>query len=422
MPKSRVGIIGVAPEGASSLSPSARRMVRQAELVLGGKRLIRLFPSLAGEKFVIKNNLAEVAGLIKANLGLKRMVVLASGDPNFFGIARYLTERLGRDAVDIIPNVSAMQIAFARIKESWDDAALVSVHSRPIEDIVETVRSSSKVGIFTDNRNTPNRIARLLRDNGLDNCRVYICQDLGSRKELIVSTYLTELGSMKFSPLSIMILIKDNETEASLNEQFLGIPEEKFYQREGSHLITKLEVRAVSLAKMCLNEYSTVWDIGAGSGAVSIEASLMARRGAVFAIEKNSRDVAIIRENIKRFGRSNIKVIKALAPDKLEELPDPMAVFIGGSGGNMTAILDCACRRLRPGGRIVINIATLENLGRAVNGLEANGFTVDITLLHFYLVHKIIVGVYFRPGNRSPRLQRFLLIQDKGPHFPFHID
>ncbi len=195
MPKSRVYIIGVAPEGAASLSRLTRRRVMRAEMVFGGERLLQMFPNLTVEKVVIKNNLAEVVRLIKANLGLKRLVVLASGDPNFFGIAEYLTTKLGKAAVEIAPNVSAMQLAFARIKESWDDAVLVSVHSRPVEDIIETVRSSNKIGIFTDDRHTPDKIARLLLKHGIENCRAYVCQDLGGQKEHIISTHLDRLRS-----------------------------------------------------------------------------------------------------------------------------------------------------------------------------------------------------------------------------------
>lgn len=381
MAEAKVYIIGVAPEGAASLSPAARRLLARAELIFGGERLLRLFPALTAEKVVIKNNLAELADMIKANLGVRRMAVLASGDPDFFGIARYLTIRLGKEAIEIVPNISAMQVAFARIKESWDDAALVSVHSRPIEDIVETVRVNSKIGIFTDDKNTPTQIARVLRRQGIDDCRVYVCQDLGSQKEQIISTNLARLSkARRLSPLSTMILIK--EAKESLNGPLFGMPDDRFRQREGNSLITKQEVRAVSLAQLALNENSVVWDIGAGSGAVSIEASLLAKRGTVFSIEKNPKDIAIVRENIRRFRRYNIKVVKALAPDKLDELPDPTAVFVGGSGGKMKAILDSVCRRLKPGGRIVVNVATLENLHRAIGGLEANGFSAETTLVN----------------------------------------
>ena len=375
MPKNKVCIIGVAPGG--SLLPEARRLLDGAEMVFGGRRLLGMFPSLGGEKIVIKNNLAEIASLIKRNLGRKRMVVLASGDPNFYGIARYLTAKLGKNAVDIIPNVSAMQLAFARIRESWEDAVFVSVHSRPIADIVAAVRSNDKLGIFTDGEHTPAAIARVLREHGVDGYKAYVCQDLGGKDEKVVKTGLSNLARMKFSPLNVLVLLR--EKPRARPRQIFGIPEASFHRREG--LITKQEVRAVSLSKMHLTDEGVLWDIGAGSGAVSIEASFLLRKGRVFAIEKNQKDVAIIRKNIRKFNVPNVEVVPAFAPDGLDRLPDPTAVFIGGSGGRMEEILNVACRRLKPGGRIVINIVVLENLSAAVNALKARGFVTDVTLV-----------------------------------------
>ncbi len=383
MPEDKVFIIGVGADGVSSLPPEAYQLVHESEIVFGGKRLLNMFPSISGQKVIIKNNLDEAADLIKVNLRHKRMVVLTSGDPGLFGIARYLTAKLGKDAFEIIPNVSAMQLAFARIKESWDDAILISVHSRPIEDIIDRVRSSHKMGIFTDDKHTPGKIAGVLQKHGIDNCRAYVCQDLGSEQENIIATDLYSLKKAEFSPLNILILIRDAQ-EAGGNvptQQLLGIPDEKFHRLEEG-LITKMEVRAVSLARLCLTANSIIWDIGAGSGGVSIEASLLASKGSVFAIEKNSEAVAVIGENIRRFDRHNIKVIQALAPEHLDRLPDPDAVFIGGSGGRMGEILRLACNRLQPGGRIVINAATLETLHTAVESLKANGFAVEVTLVN----------------------------------------
>ncbi len=379
MPKDRVYILGMAPDGAASLLPQARRIVKRAEIVLGGKRLLDAFPSLNGEKIAIGNNLAEVSDLIKSNLGHKRIVILASGDPNFFGIASYLTGKLGKDAVEIIPNVSAMQVAFARIRESWDNAVFVSVHSRPIEDIVETVRSNHKVCIFTDDEHTPANIARVLLEHGINGYRAYVCQNLGARNEKITATDLYSLKRKRFPPLNTLILLR--EKSEARPQPILGIPEASFHRRRDG-LITKQEVRAVSLAKMGLTDESVLWDIGAGSGAVSIEASFLARRGRIYAIEKNDADVAIIKKNLRKFHALNIEVVHTSAPVGLDKLPDPTAVFIGGSGGRMEEILDLACRRLRPGGRIVINIVTLENLSIAVNTLKARGFVPDMTLVN----------------------------------------
>ena len=385
MLKDKVYIIGVAPDGASSLCSEARRLVNRAEIVLGGKRLLDMFPSLTGEKITVTNNLAEVTDLIKTNLEQKRMVVLASGDPDFYGIAKHVTSKLGKDVFEIIPNVSAIQLAFARIKESWEDAALVSVHSRPIEDIVETVRSNYKIGIFTDDEHTPATIARVLLEHRVDGYQAYVCQNLGSKDEKVIETDLPGLCQVKSSPLNILILLRvqPKPPEGTHNPRRLGIPDEEFHQRRAKEgLITKQEVRAVSLSKMCLTEDSVLWDIGAGSGAVSVEASFLVRKGRIYAIEKNDTDVAIIKKNLQKFQAPNVEVVQTFAPDNLDELPDPTAVFIGGSGGRMEEILDFVSRRLKPGGRIVINIVALENLSAAVNALKARGFVPEVTLVN----------------------------------------
>jgi precorrin-6Y C5,15-methyltransferase (decarboxylating) len=385
MPGDKVSIIGIAPEGVSSLRPEARRLVDQADLVFGGSRLLDMFPSLAGEKITISKHLTRVTDTIKSNLGRKRIVVLASGDPSFYGIASYLAAKLGRDAVAVLPNVSAMQIAFARIKESWEDAALVSVHGRPIEDIVDTVRSNRKIGIFTDDEHTPGEIARVLLENGVDGYRAYVCQNLGEKDEKVIKTDLPGLRERNFAPLNTVILLKDQPKGpmGPSRLRYLGIPDEEFQQRRPKGgLITKQEIRAVSLVRMRLGDESILWDIGAGSGAVSIEASFLIRKGRIYAIEKNDADVAIIKKNIRKFQASNVTVVPAFAPDGLDKLPAPTTVFIGGSGGRMEEILDLVCHRLKPGGRIVINIVALENLAAVVKALRTRGFTPDVTLVN----------------------------------------
>lgn len=379
MPKAKVYIIGVAPDGASSLHYEARRLVNRAEMVFGGKRLLDMFPSLTGEKVAIRNNLAEIADLIKKNVRQRRIVVLASGDPGFYGIANYLIGKLGKDSLEIIPNVSAMQVAFSRIKESWEDAVFVSAHARPVEDIVETVRSNHKIGIFTDDKHTPASIARVLLERGVDGYRAYVCQNLGEKDEEVIETELHNLVGMKFPPLNVLILLRGKAKKRP--QQILGIPETSFYRRRYG-LITKQEVRAISLAKMRLSDESVLWDIGAGSGAVSIEASFLVRKGRIYAIEKNDADIAIIKKNVRKFRAANVEVVQAFAPDGLGELPDPTTVFVGGSGGRLTEILELAGRRLKPGGRIVINIAVLENLRAAIDALKVIGFVTEVTLIN----------------------------------------
>lgn len=161
-----------------------------------------------------------------------------------------------------------------------------------------------------------------------------------------------------------------------------GIPEDEFHYRQPRRgLITKTEVRVLSLAKLRIREESVVWDIGAGSGSVAIEAALIARKGSVWAIEKNAEDMENVTQNIEKFGVGNVTAMNARAPERLNEFPDPDAVFIGGSGGEMREILEIVWKRLRPGGRVVVNAITLDNSYEAVSSMKELGFEVEATLV-----------------------------------------
>jgi precorrin-6B C5,15-methyltransferase / cobalt-precorrin-6B C5,C15-methyltransferase len=382
MSRNKILIIGLPPQGFSTLNPGLKRRVSNAEILFCGNRFFKGLPTIQGKIHIIGDNLDEFITIIKSNIGHKRIVILASGDPNFFGIARYLVSKLGKNAIEIIPSISSMQIAFARIKESWDDAVFLSVHSRPIGKIIETVSANNKICLLTDEKNNPIEIARILRQSGITNRRVYVCQDLGSDKEKIIRTNLLNVENSKYSPLNIMIIIRD-DNKYTMGHPVFGLSDDYFKRRNANKsLITKLEIRAVSLARLSLNEESTIWDIGAGTGAVSIEAASLSRKGQVIAIEKNEADVRVIKENIRRSGKHNIKVIHSTAPDGLENIPDPTAVFIGGSGGNLDGILKLVSKRLKNGGRVVINIATIDRLQAACNELKINGFSSDVTLLN----------------------------------------
>lgn len=180
----------------------------------------------------------------------------------------------------------------------------------------------------------------------------------------------------------------------------LGIPDAEFHQRTPlKGLITKAEVRVIALSKMRLREDSVAWDIGAGSGSVSIEAALLARRGAVYAIEKNAEDAENVRRNIQKFGVANVHLTVGTAPDGLDAWPDPDAVFVGGTAGRMEAIVRVACRRLRPGGRIVVDCATVENLAEAMSSLKALDMEIDATLVNIARSKDIIGLTRFEALN-----------------------
>lgn len=356
----KVYIVGIGDSGVDSLGREALRVIEQAEMLIGGDRHLEFFASHPAEKFPIRDNLKHVVARIQSEA--RRVVVLASGDPLFYGIAGYLSNKVGRDRLEVIPNISSMQLAFARLKEPWQDATLVSCHAKPVEEIIDIVRDAKKIGMFTDDENTPGRIAKELLEAGVGAFQAYVCENLGGADERIIEADLTELPGMTFAPLNVLILIKKTEVGTFQRKDWtLGIPEEAFYQRQPlKGLITKTEVRVISLAKMRIRPGNVVWDIGAGSGSVSIETALLGAR--VWAIEKNKEDCDIIHKNIEKFGTRDVTVINGLAPAALANLPEPEAIFIGGSGGDMPELIRCCQARLKPGGRLVINVATIEHL------------------------------------------------------------
>src|SRR3989338_6727219 len=207
--KDKVHIVGVLDDGVLSLPLKTLKIMQDAGLIFGGERHLALFPNHTAKKIPIKSNLKGAAETIRSNLGRLQMTVLASGDPNFYGIAKYLVGKLGKEAVEIIPNVSSMQLAFARIKESWEEAYLGSVHARPIEGIVESVRNAEKAGLFTDDAHTPSVIAKALLEKGVENRTAYVCENLGGEDERITQTDLKGLLTMAFSQLNVLIILKE---------------------------------------------------------------------------------------------------------------------------------------------------------------------------------------------------------------------
>lgn len=379
-----IQVVGVGNEGRESLRPRALAIVHQAEVLAGGKRLLDLFPEVQAERVRIGAEVNEVLARLAIRRGEKRIVVLATGDPNFFGITRVLLRHVPRESLEILPNVSAMQWAFAKVVEPWEDVTFLSVHGRTMERLPELVRGRSKLCLFTDETNSPPAIARALLAAGLNGYRAIVCEALGGPQERVTETTLAVLADMTIHPLNTLILLATRETREAEPAWTPGLPEEVFDHRTPKlGLITKREIRVLSLARMQLRPTSIVWDIGAGSGSVSIEAAKIARYGQIYAVEKNAEDVEIIRRNAAKFEVPHVQALHAKAPAGLETLADPDAIFIGGSGGALREILLVASGRLRADGRIVVNAITLDTLHDAVSafrdlGLEHEAILVSV--------------------------------------------
>ncbi len=377
-----VTVIGIGDDGCLSLSSRAVGVVAKAQVLVGGERHLEFFPQFQGTKLVIKNNLTELVAKIETLAQENHVAVLASGDPLFFGIGGLIVKKLGLDSVEILPHVSSMQLAFSKIGMKWDDAIWVSLHGKPIKGMLTKIRSAHKVALFTDAENSPSRIAQYLLDYGENNLKVWVCENLGGIDERIREFSVQDLANCKdTSDLNVVILLRGSSWNPPSIIPFLH--EEDFAKRMPKKgLITKREVRLLSLGFLNLKKDSVVWDIGAGSGSVSIEAAMLCREGEVCAIEIDPEGVAICKENLITHRIDNVTVIEGLAPEALKGLPQPDAVFIGGSKGNMRPILDFVLEQLQEGGRLVVNAITLENINEAYSYFKEKEMNPEVTLLN----------------------------------------
>ena len=376
MAQEKIYLIGAGITGWEGFGAKALEVINRAEVLIGHQRHLDIFPDFPGEKQALEE-LSIMLDYLKSTE--KRVVVLGSGDPNFFGIARFLLRNLPKERVEIFPNVTSIQYAFARIREPWDDAIFVSVHGRGLKGAIDRIVAAEKAAVLTDATNTPAMIARELIHRGADGFEAWLCEDMGLPTEKFTRTDVRGLAEMTASPLNILILIKAWELNLQ-HYPVIGIDDDEF--ATAKKLITKQEVRSVTLGKLKLQDDLVMWDIGAGSGSVSIEASNLMPNGKIYALEKNPQYLVFIRDNLKKFVARNVMLIESYAPEGLEELPDPDRVFIGGSGGMLEEIIDAVDRRLKAEGVIVLNAVTLDTLTKAVEFLEDHGYSVEVTCVN----------------------------------------
>lgn len=397
-PIEKCRIVGVLDDGIASLSHTALAHLQQAQLVIGGQRTLQLFaPQIhpAAEQRDLTGALSQVPEWVRsAQAAGQRVVVLATGDPLCHGIAAYLASRLCIEALEVLPNVSTLQLACARLGLPWQDMKFSSVHSKDAGDwvagsgpghglyaLLRDIRQHDRLAVLTSPDNTPDRIARMLVTEGMaDDFEMAVVERLCQPEERVVSGLsLHAATQVPFADPNVVLLWRARPRAPQV---LFGLPDTSFEQRHPDKgLITKNEVRAVSLARMQLRLDSVVWDIGAGSGSVGLEAARLCRQGHVYAIEKNADDSAIVGRNRQAMGISNHTLVHGKAPEGLQHWADPDAVFIGGSGGELAELIVLVLQRLRPEGWLVMNFVTLENLGTAVETLKSLGVSWDVLQL-----------------------------------------
>jgi len=367
-----VAIVGLGL-GPEDLTEAQSRVIERAEVLVGGRRHLGYFSDHRAEKREITRDLDGLVDFIRAKMATCAVVVLASGDPLFYGIGGRLIQALGPDNVTVYSNITAVAAAFARVKVPWETAAVVSLHGRSqLGDLWRALESHDHVAVFTDPSHNPAWLAQALLEKGVDNWRMAVLEQMGGPEESIRWLDLASAVNCHVQEPNLVILQRQAPKPRPLT---LGAPDHWYAHTQG--LITKAEVRVISLAKLRLAAAHVLWDLGAGSGSVAIEAALFVTRGQIFAVEKDPARVAMIRANASCFKVSHLTVVEGRVPEGLDKLPRPDRIFIGGGGKDLGRIIRSAAGYLQPGGVIVVNTVLLANIGAARQAMEEMHMVVD---------------------------------------------
>lgn len=376
-----ISVVGIGLDGKQGLAKNVQKIVDRATVLAGGQRHLSYFTDHPAQKLELTNLNSGIEQICQLQSDSQAVVILTSGDPLFFGLGRLLLEKCDRTQIRFYPHLSSVQLAFNRLQIPWQDADLISVHGRSIEQLVKLFKQGKKkIAILTDGNNNPAAIARLLIALELPVVySFYVCENLGGEDEKVShfsATKVFQLSQLEqddFAPLNVLILLREAQTEAlDLTKlPLVGLPDSSFLSfgdRPG--LITKKEVRLAILGELALRPKQTVWDIGAGTGSVSIEIARLCPDSQIFAVEKTSIGSTLIAKNSQRFQLNNIINVNGKAPEVLLNLPPSDRIFIGGSGGNIADILTTCSHKLTAEGLIVMAFTTIEYQIQAINWLS----------------------------------------------------
>ena len=362
-------MVGLGLEGVASASPRGRRLLAQAEVIAGTERHLALVDSGRARSLHWDGVPAHLEALLAGHESTPT-VLLASGDPNLFGIGAVLVERLGPGAVDVEPSVSSLQLALARARVPAAGTALLSAHGRPLAAAAGQAARSRRAAILTDPGHDPAAVAAALRQAGVEaDARLVVCEQLGGPNERVREGTVGSPPPGPFDSLSVVVLAR-----LAAPGPGIGRPETEYEHEAGQ--VTKSEVRAITLAALDPGPEDVVWDVGAGSGSVAIEAGRLATRGAVYAVERRPSRAEQARRNAARSW--NVEVLTGEALELLPGLPAPDAVFLGGGGQQIGALVELSARRLGERrsplpGRLVAGLATLESVVEATTAVRRAG-------------------------------------------------
>lgn len=375
-PKRQLYLVGIGMGNENNRTVEAEQICRSADLLIGAGRMLQSVKT-EGKAVFESYKPDEIAVYLAEHPQYETAAVLLSGDIGFYSGAKKLYDAIdhtkGLEQLEIHPvsGISSVVYFCGKLGVPWEDVHLLSLHGRK-QNLIDAVKYHEKVFALCGEKDGIPKICRKLKEYGLGDVKIAVGTDLSYEQEQIVQGSAESFLEADFAPLSVL-LICNPDVEKRIGH---GLDDDLFLR--GKVPMTKSEVRSISLSKLRLHKDAVVWDIGAGTGSVSIEAALLARDGSVYAIEKKDEAIELLEQNKRKFGTDNLKIIKGLAPEALQNLPVPTHAFIGGSSGNLRQILEVLLKQ-NPKVRIVINAIALETVAEAMQCLKTMAFTdVDI--------------------------------------------
>lgn len=396
--KRKIYLVGVGPGNRELLTAEARSALDGCDAVIGAKSVVETLGTKKTTYFEFTPD--GVKKVLEEHSSVRRAAVVMRGDVGFFSGAKKMLEAFENEDVTVIPGISSIVCFASKLGVSWDDAATVSLHGRD-GNVIRTVDENKKTFVLTGGDNTVRKICAKLCDYGFGDLSVAVGEKLTYPDEKITRGSAAEISLRDCDPLSVMYI----ENPAASRRVRRGIPDDEFIR--GDVPITKSEVRSISLSKLAPEYDSVVWDVGAGTGSVSVECALASPNGRVYAIEKEADAVDLIEKNKIKFRADNIEVTCGAAPEALRDLPVPTHVFIGGSSGNMRGILSAVINK-NPRARIVINTVTLESQADVTESARSLGLDIE---------EAVAVQI-----SRSKKAGRYHLMSAQNPVYVFVLN
>lgn len=350
-----LSIIGLGEDGLEGLTPAARNRLAQACLVVGGKRHLALAGDFPGERLAWPSPPEAAFPDILARRG-QPVCVLASGDPFFYGIGSLLMQHVPAEEMLCLPSPSAFSLAASRLGWAQQDCSLLTLHGRPLERIIPHLQPGARILVLSWDGTTPARLAALLTARGMGRSILAVLENIGGPRERIRRSIASQFDLSDIDPLNTIALELVADDQARIIPRTGSLPDD-WFEHDGQ--ITRREMRAVTLSALAPRRGELLWDIGAGSGSVSIEWMLADPANRAIAIERDPVRVARIGRNALSLGVPDLQIVEGPAPDILRGLPQPDAIFIGG-GATCDGVLDAAWSALAPRGRLVVNAVTIE--------------------------------------------------------------